>query len=77
MKLYVFDQYCIRAGEICINPDQYNDCLDFTEENVASAKQWLATNEVKNSNDLFMQKVCKQIIRFFEGEVKNIRLFNQ
>jgi hypothetical protein len=74
MKVYIFDQYCIRSGEICVNPYQYNDCIEYDETSVESAKYWLAHNEVKNSNDLFMQKVCRNIILFFENDIRNIRL---
>ena len=70
--VYIFRQNCLRAGKECLREfcdnddcDECEDCNKYTIADLESAKMELEKLEVKNSNDLYRQKVLKTIIEHF------------
>jgi hypothetical protein len=71
----IFNENCVRAGEVCNDEEINNDCIGFTIEDVPEAYRFLAKCKPKNASQLFRCKVCASIIKYFHGEIKNLRLW--
>lgn len=70
----IYNENCVLAGRVCHKQENADDCTEYSESDVSFAKWWLSHHLVKNSGDLFESRKFRNIIKHFEGEIRNIRM---